>query len=312
ERSCVVEIASNDGYLLQNFVKHEIPCLGIEPAANVAAVATEKGIPTRSFFFGRESAQRLKAEGRGANLLIGNNVFAHVPDINDFVAGMKVLLVEDGVITLEFPHLLQLIKNNQFDTIYHEHFSYLSLLAVESIFAAHGLMVFSVDQLPTHGGSLRIYGQHDGNAARPVDASVAMLRDLEKSAALDQIATYSSFKENVEVTKRALLSFLIQARADGQRVAAYGAAAKGNTLLNFCGIRQDFIDYVVDLNPHKQGLFTPGTHIPVLSPEKINETRPDFVLILPWNLKDEVASQLSQIRSWGGKFVVPIPTLQVF
>ncbi len=311
-RSFVVEIASNDGYLLQNFVKHEIPCLGIEPAANVAAVATEKGIPTRSFFFGRESAQRLKAEGRGANLLIGNNVFAHVPDINDFVAGMKVLLVEDGVITLEFPHLLQLIKNNQFDTIYHEHFSYLSLLAVESIFAAHRLMVFSVDQLPTHGGSLRIYGQHDGNAARPVDASVAMVRDLEKSAALDQIATYSSFKENVEVTKRALLSFLIQARADGQRVAAYGAAAKGNTLLNFCGIRQDFIDYVVDLNPHKQGLFTPGTHIPVLSPEKINETRPDFVLILPWNLKDEVASQLSQIRSWGGKFVVPIPTLQVF
>lgn len=310
--SFVVEIASNDGYLLQNFVAAHIPCLGIEPAANVAEVAVSKGVPTRAVFFGLETARAIRAEGREADLLLGNNVFAHVPDINDFVAGMKVLLAKTGVITLEFPHLLQLINNSQFDTIYHEHFSYLSLLAVEKIFAAHGLEVFSVDELPTHGGSLRVYGKHAGAASHPADGSVQALRDREQAARLDEIGTYPRFGEKVAAIKRDLLSFLIRAKADGQKIAAYGAAAKGNTLLNYCGIRQDFIDYVVDRNPHKQGLWTPGTHIPVLAPEKILETRPNYVIILPWNLREEVAGQLAEIRSWGGKFVVPIPSLQVF
>lgn len=310
--SFVVEVASNDGYLLQNFVQRKIPCLGIEPAENVARVAIQKGVPTRSVFFGKETALQLRAEGRAADLLLGNNVYAHVPDINDFTAGLKALLAPQGVITLEFPHLLQLIRNSQFDTIYHEHFSYLSLLAVEKIFAAHGLMVFAVEELPTHGGSLRVFGQHAGNTGRAVEPSVAAVRELEKAAGLGSLETYTNFKSQVEKIKRELLSFLIQAKAAGRTVAAYGAAAKGNTLLNFCGIRQDFVDYIVDKNPHKQGLYAPGTHIPVLSPEKINETKPDFVLILPWNLRDEVAGQLSAIRAWGGNFIVPIPSLQVF
>jgi hypothetical protein len=309
--SFVVEVASNDGYLLQNFVRHKVPCLGIEPAANVAEVAVKKGIPTRAVFFGEETARALRSEGKAADLLIGNNVFAHVPDINDFAAGMKLALAPQGIITLEFPHLLELIAHNEFDTIYHEHFSYLSMLAVEKIFTAHGLMVFAVDQLPTHGGSLRIYGQHADNSARSVEPSVAAVRKLEKAARLDEVATYTSFKSQVEKAKRELLSFIIQAKEEGKTIAAYGAAAKGNTLLNYCGIRSDFIDYVVDRNPHKQGLYTPGTHIPVYAPEKIAETKPDYVLILPWNLKDEVMSQLSAIRSWGGRFVIPIPSLQV-
>ncbi len=310
--SFVVEVASNDGYLLKNFVQRGVPCLGIEPAENVAKVAIENGIPTRSVFFGRETALKLKAEGRSADLLLGNNVYAHVPDINDFTAGLKALLAPQGVITLEFPHLLQLIRNSQFDTIYHEHFSYLSLLAVEKIFAAHGLMVFDVEELPTHGGSLRVYGQHAENAARPALPSVAALREAERSAGLARLETYTAFKGQVEKIKRDLLSFLIQAKAAGRSVAAYGAAAKGNTLLNFCGIRQDFVDYIVDKNPHKQGLAAPGTHIPVFGPEKILETKPDFVLILPWNLKEEIAGQIAEIRQWGGNFVVPIPSLQVF
>ena len=309
--SFVVEVASNDGYLLQNFVRHKVPCLGIEPAANVAEVAVKKGIPTRAVFFGEETARALRSEGKAADLLIGNNVFAHVPDINDFAAGMKLALAPQGIITLEFPHLLELIAHNEFDTIYHEHFSYLSMLAVEKIFTAHGLMVFAVDQLPTHGGSLRIYGQHADNSARSVEPSVAAVRKLEKAARLDEVATYTSFRSQVEKAKRELLSFIIQAKEEGKTIAAYGAAAKGNTLLNYCGIRSDFIDYVVDRNPHKQGLYTPGTHIPVYAPEKIAETKPDYVLILPWNLKDEVMSQLSAIRSWGGRFVIPIPSLQV-
>ena len=310
-RSFVVEIASNDGYLLQNFVRHEIPCLGIEPAGNVAEVAIQKGIPTRAVFFGRDTASKIIDEGQSADLLIGNNVFAHVPNINDFVAGMKIVLAPQGVITLEFPHLLELIKHNEFDTIYHEHFSYLSLLAVEKIFAAHGLSVFDVEQLPTHGGSIRVYGQHSENTARPVQSSLAKVRELERLNKLDQIATYTSFKAGVEAAKRALLSFMIETKESGKKIVAYGAAAKGNTLLNYCGIRQDFIEYIVDRNPHKQGLFTPGTHIPVFSPEKIVETKPDYILILPWNIRDEVTKQLSFVREWGAKFVVPIPTLQV-
>ncbi len=310
--SFVVEVASNDGYLLKNFVQRNIPCLGIEPAENVANVAIEKGVPTRSVFFGKETALHLRAEGKAADLLLGNNVYAHVPDINDFTAGMKGLLAPTGVVTLEFPHLLQLIKNSQFDTIYHEHFSYLSLLAVEKIFAAHGLKVFAAEQLPTHGGSLRVYGQHAEGQGRPVEPSLEVVRGLEREAGFGSTAAYSRFRPQVEKIKRELLSFLIEAKAARRSVAAYGAAAKGNTLLNFCGIRQDFVDYVVDKNPHKQGLFTPGTHIPVYSPEKILETKPDFVLILPWNLKEEVAAQLQEIRSWGGNFVVPIPSLQVF
>lgn len=310
--SFVVEVASNDGYLLKNFVQLKIPCLGIEPAENVARVALEQGVPTRSVFFGKETARQLRSESKAADLILGNNVYAHVPDINDFTAGLKELLVPSGVITLEFPHLLQLIKNSQFDTIYHEHFSYLSLLAVEKIFAAHGLMVFAAEELPTHGGSLRVFGQHAENSARPTEPSLAVVRAKEQAAGLGSADAYSRFRPQVEKIKRDLLSFLIEAKAAGRRVAAYGAAAKGNTLLNFCGIRQDFIDFVVDKNPHKQGLFTPGTHIPVYGLEKMLEAQPDFVLILPWNLKDEVAAQLQEIRSWGGKFVVPIPSLQVF
>jgi hypothetical protein len=309
--SFVVEIASNDGYLLQNFVRHKIPCLGIEPAANVAEVAIKKGVPTEAVFFGEETAKRLLDQGKSADLLIGNNVFAHVPNINDFVAGMKVILAPQGVITLEFPHLLELIKHNEFDTIYHEHFSYLSLIAVEKIFKAHGLEVFAVEQLTTHGGSLRVYGQHLGNSLRAVEASVAEIRELEFAAKLNQVVTYTAFSKGVEAAKRALLSFLIEAKGSGKKIVAYGAAAKGNTLLNYCGIRQDFIEYVVDRNPHKQGLFTPGTHIPVFSPEKIEQTKPDYIVILPWNLTDEVTKQLAFVRDWGAKFVVAIPTLRV-
>jgi hypothetical protein len=310
--SFVVEVASNDGYLLKNFVERKIPCLGIEPAANVAKEAIKIGVPTETVFFGEQTAKRIKAEKGAADLVAGNNVYAHVPNINDFTAGLKAIIKERGVITLEFPHLLELVLNNQFDTIYHEHFSYLSLLAVEKIFAAHGLMVFDVERLPTHGGSIRVYGQHSEKPFWPIEPSVAKIREMEAKAGLGKIDTYPKFKENVEATKRGLLSFLIEAKSAKKTVVAYGAAAKGNTLLNYCGIRSDFIDCVVDRNPHKQGLYTPGTHIPVYSPDKIIETKPDYVLILPWNLKDEVSLQLSEIRSWGGKFVVPIPSLQVF
>ena len=310
--SFVVEVASNDGYLLKNFVEREIPCLGIEPAANVAKEAIKIGVPTETVFFGEQTAKRIRAEKGAADLVAGNNVYAHVPNINDFTAGLKAIIKDRGVITLEFPHLLELVLNNQFDTIYHEHFSYLSLLAVEKIFAAHGLMVFDVERLPTHGGSIRVYGQHSEKPFWPVEPSVAKIREMEAKAGLGEIDTYPKFKENVEAIKRGLLSFLIEAKFAKKKVVAYGAAAKGNTLLNYCGIRCDLIDYVADRNPHKQGLYTPGTHIPVYSPDKITETKPDYVLILPWNLKDEVSAQLSEIRSWGGKFVVPIPTLQVF
>lgn len=310
-KSLVMEIASNDGYLLQHFVKNGIPCRGIEPAANVARVAVEKGIPTTVRFFGLQTARDVSAEHGKPDLLLGNNVLAHVPDINDFVSGMKALLAERGVITMEFPHLLRLMDENQFDTIYHEHFSYLSFCAVEKIFAHHGLRLFDVEQIPTHGGSLRIYGCHSDDSSRSNSAAVNALRDEELERGLLKVQTYQGFEEKVKETKRKLLRFLIEARESGKTVVGYGAPGKGNTLLNYCGIRTDFLDYTVDLSPHKQGRYTPGTHIPILAPEKIRETRPDFVLILPWNLKAEITSKHAYIREWGGRFVVPIPEVAV-
>jgi SAM-dependent methyltransferase len=305
----VVEIASNDGYLLQYFVEAGIPVLGVEPAANVAAVAREKGIDTMVRFFGAGTARELAA-GRKAKLLLGNNVLAHVPDLNDFVAGLKILLDEGGVITMEFPHLMRLIEGNQFDTIYHEHFSYFSLLAVQRVFAAHGLTIFDVDELPTHGGSLRIYARHAEESGQ-ADGRVAHLLTTEHEFGIDRLETYDRFAEQVRETKRALLSFLIRAKEEGKRVVGYGAPAKGNTLLNYCGVRTDFVDYTVDRSPHKQGLFLPGTRIPIHAPDRIRETKPDYVLILPWNLKDEIVAQMAGIRDWGGRFVVPIPRLEI-
>jgi len=309
--SYVVEIASNDGYLLQNFTARGIPVLGVEPAANVAEVAVQRGVPTLVRFFGAATAEELVREGRRADLIVGNNVLAHVPALNDFVAGLGILLDPEGVITLEFPHLMRLLEENQFDTIYHEHFSYLSLITVETVFAAHGLTIFDVEELPTHGGSLRIYARHAADESRPVSRNVGELKAREEAFGLTRIDTYSAFDERVKATKRALLQFLLSAKAEGKRVVGYGAAAKGNTLLNFCGIRTDFLDYVVDRSPHKQGLFLPGTHIPIFAPERIGETRPDYVLILPWNLRAEIMEQMAGIREWGGRFVVPIPEVRV-
>lgn len=311
DQSRVVEVASNDGYLLQYFVESGIPVLGVEPAANVAAVAVNKGIPTAARFFGVETATDLVREGFAADLLVGNNVLAHVPDINDFVAGMKILLKPDGVVTMEFPHLLRLMSENQFDTIYHEHFSYFSFLVAEKIFAHHGLAIFEVDELPTHGGSLRIYAVHAANSARQVTPQVEALKQREREAGLERLETYAGFAEQVRETKRQLLEFLIAAKRAGKTVAGYGAPAKGNTLLNYCGIRGDFVDYTVDRNPHKQGKFLPGTHIPIHHPDKIRETKPDYLLVLPWNIKEEVMGQMADIRQWGGKFIVPIPRVEV-
>ena len=307
--SCVLEIASNDGYLLQYFKALSIPVLGIEPAANTAAVAMARGISCRVEFFGRESAHRLLAEGYTADLLVGNNVLAHVPDINDFVAGMAMVLKPGGVLSMEFPHLLNLMTGNQFDTIYHEHYSYLSLIAVERIFAAHQLALFDVEELSTHGGSLRIFAQHAGGA-QPISARLEDLRQREAAAGLDQLATYTGFARGVESSKLALLEFLLEAKKQGQTVVAYGAAAKGNTLLNYCGIKRDLLAYAVDASPHKQGRFLPGSRIPVHSPEVLRVTRPDYVLILPWNLREEIIAQHAYIRTWGGQFVLPIPALQ--
>jgi SAM-dependent methyltransferase len=307
----VMEIASNDGYLLQHFVMKSIPVLGIEPAANVAKVAIEKGIPTTIKFFGIKTAKEIVAEHGHADLLLGNNVLAHVPDINDFVGGMKVLLRPGGIITMEFPHLFRLMAENQFDTIYHEHFSYLSFYSVEKVFAAHGLTLFDVEELPTHGGSLRIYARHAEDVTKPVSTRATELRERELRDGVNRLEIYFSFAEKVRETKRGILEFLIGAKRAGKTVVGYGAPGKGNTLLNYCGIRQDFIDYTVDRSPHKQGKFTPGTHIPIYDPDKIRETRPDYVFILPWNLKDEISSQMAYIREWGGKFVVPIPKVRV-
>jgi len=307
----VVEIASNDGYLLQHFRPHGVPVLGVEPAANVAEAAVKKGIPSVVKFFGRATARELAGERRQADLIIGNNVLAHVPDINDFVAGMKILLKAGGTVTMEFPHLLRLMEENQFDTIYHEHFSYLSFIAAEQVFARQGLTLFDVEELPTHGGSLRIYGRHADDANRPVSQRVKALKTREERYGLTSLERYRAFDAKVQATKRGLLKFLIEARGAGKRIVGYGAAAKGNTLLNYCGVRADFLDFVADRSPHKQGTFLPGTRIPVKSPDAIREAKPDYVLILPWNLREEVMKQLADVRQWGGKFVVPIPEVKV-
>ena len=309
--SQVVEIASNDGYLLQYFIAKGIPVLGIEPAANVAETAIQKGIPTRVEFFGADMARRLGAEGLQADLIVGNNVLAHVPKLNDFVRGLKLLLQPHGVITLEFPHLLCLMAENQFDTIYHEHFSYFSFSTVEQIFATHGLTLFDVEELPTHGGSLRIYAGHADDAGTTLAPRVAELKAREEAAGLTRLDSYLAYTERVKETKRKLLTFLMAAKRAGKCIVGYGAAAKGNTLLNYCGIRSDFIDYTVDRSPHKQGRFLPGTHLPIYHPDKIKETRPDYLLILPWNLVDEITEQMGYIREWGGQFVVPIPEVRV-
>jgi SAM-dependent methyltransferase len=307
----VMEIASNDGYLLRNFVERGHEVLGIEPAANVAAIAREAGVPSLARFFGTALADELRAQGKRPKLLIGNNVLAHVPDINDFVAGLSRLLADDGVLSMEFPHLLRLIESNQFDTIYHEHFSYLSLLAVARIFEHHGLRVFDVEELPTHGGSLRVLACQAG-ADRPTQTSVAALLDSERRFGLLDLETYTRFGQRIEELKLSLLEFLIQRKRAGETVVGYGAPAKGNTLLNYCGVRSDLLAYTVDKNPLKQGKLLPGTRIPIAGPEKIFETRPNYVLILPWNLQAEVAEQMAAIRNFGAKFVVPIPAVRVF
>ncbi|MTI31185.1 methyltransferase domain-containing protein [Cytophagales bacterium RKSG123] len=307
-----IEVASNDGYLLQYFHKEGIPVLGIEPAKNVAEFAQKKGIRTEMRFFGKQTAKEMSTKYGMADLLMANNVLAHVPDINDFVGGMKILLEKRGVITLEFPHLLQLIDGNQFDTIYHEHFSYLSFITVEKIFAAHGLCVYDVEELPTHGGSLRIFVKHKEDSSREIAPKVKDLKERETSRGLMDPSFYLSFGERVKETKRKLLEFLISAKKKGKTIAAYGAPGKGNTLLNYCGIKTDFIDYTVDRSPHKQGNFLPGSRIPVLSPEYIQKTKPDYVLILPWNLKNEIMKQMDFIKDWGGEFVVPIPETTVY
>jgi hypothetical protein len=306
-----MEIASNDGYLLQHFVARGIPVLGIEPAANVARAAAGKGIPTAVMFFGTETAERLVRENGRPDLLLGNNVLAHVPDLNDFVYGMKLLLAPGGVITMEFPHLARLMAENQFDTIYHEHFSYFSFVAVERVFSRHGLVLFDVEELPTHGGSLRIYARHAENPLLPVGDRVTALRQREVDDGFETLARYRGFAEQVMATKRKLLAFLIDAKERGKTIVGYGAPGKGNTLLNYCGIRTDFLDFTVDANPYKQGKYTPGTRIPILAPEAIAQARPDYVLILPWNIKEEIIAKASYIREWGGRFIVPIPEVRV-
>jgi SAM-dependent methyltransferase len=308
EQSHVVEIASNDGYLLQFFHERQIPVLGIEPAANVAKVALQKGIPTLVEFFGVQTASSL-AGASSADLLLGNNVLAHVPDLNDFVAGMKILLAGDGVITMEFPHLMRLMEENQWDTIYHEHFSYFSFLTVSRVFEAHGLRLFDVEELPTHGGSLRIYGAHAEDRGKPETDAARELRERERAAGFESLETYLGYGRRVERDKRQILSFLIDLKEQGLSIAGYGAPAKGNTLLNYCGVGRDFIDFTCDLNPHKQGHFLPGSHIPIRSPDAIREEKPDVVLILPWNLKDEIVAQLDFIREWGGRFAARTPEL---
>lgn len=310
--SLVVELASNDGYLLQYFLGRQIPVLGIEPAKNVARTAIEKGIPTVTEFFGVELARKLAREGRHADLLLGNNVLPHVPNINDFVAGMKILLKPEGVITMEFPHLVRLIEENQFDTIYHEHFSYLSFTTTDQIFRAHGLQIFDVEELATHGGSLRIYASHLGDTSKTISTNAMELREREAAWGIAKLKRYLDFTRQLEATKRGILKFLIETKDAGKSIAGYGAPGKGNTLLNYCGIRTDFLDYTVDRSTYKQGKLTPGTRIPIYSPEQIEITKPDFVFILPWNLKDEIMKQNSFIRDWGGRFVVPIPRVTVY
>jgi len=309
--SSVVELASNDGYLLQYFVRRGIPSLGIEPAANTARAAAEKGVETLVRFFGRGLAEELRAAGRQADLVIGNNVLAQVPDLNSFVAGIRVLLKHTGTATLEFPHLLRLIEGNQFDTIYHEHFSYFSLLATERILAAHRLTLFDVEELWTHGGSLRVYVRPAEDSSRPVSPRVTALREAERAAGLHRPESYARFQERVRETKRKLLTLLIDVKRQGKRIAGYGAPGKGNTLLNYCGIGPDFLDFTVDRNPYKQGRFLPGTHVPIHAPEHLAREKPDYIFILPWNLKDEIVAQLRDARTWGARFIVPIPEPEI-
>lgn len=310
-QSLVAEIASNDGYLLQYFNAKGIPVLGIEPAANVAEYAIKKGIRTEIKFFGKETGQLMAEKYGKADLLIGNNVLAHVPDINDLVGGMKLLLKNDGVITMEFPHLLRLVEGNQFDTIYHEHFSYLSFIVVQNIFDHHGLKLFDVEELTTHGGSIRIYACHSEDTSKVISQRIVEMKKRETEAGVLMMNYYNDFEANVYETKRKILEFLIKAKREKKKVVGYGAPGKGNTLLNYCGIRTDFMDFTVDRSPHKQGKFLPGTRIPILHPDKLKEAKPDYVFILPWNLKDEVIAHHSYIKEWGGKFVVPIPELAV-
>jgi len=309
--SKVIEVASNDGYLLQNFVKRGIPVLGIEPAANVARAAVEKGVPSLVRFFGVETARDLVAEGTRANLLLGNNVLPHVPNLHDFVGGLKILLAPGGAITIEFQHLMRMMQGNQFDTIYQEHFSYLTLSFVVKLFAHHGLSLFDVEEIPTHGGSLRIFARHADESSPAPSPSVAALLELEEREGMNRLEHYANYEERVKETKREILEFLIAAKRSGKSVVGYGAAGKTNTLLNYCGIRADFMDYVVDRNPYKQGKFLPGTHIPIFAPDRIAETKPDYVFIGPWNLVPEIVEQTAYIRDWGGKWIVPIPTVKV-
>jgi len=307
----VVELASNDGYLLQHFLPHGVPVLGIDPAKNVAEAAVARGVPTLVEFFGLDLARRLVDEGRRPRLVLGNNVLAQVPDLNDFVAGVKELLAEGGTATFEFPHLATLVEHLEYDTIYHEHFSYFSLFSIREIFGSQGLAVVDVEEIPTHGGSLRVYFAH-AEEGRDVGPAVAAVIDREDAAGLRDVRTYRDFTEGVEMSKRVLLELLIGARAAGRQVAGYGAPGKGNTLLNYCGIRSDLLPYTVDRNPYKQGKFTPGTQIPIHPPEAIAETRPDLILILPWNLAPEISSQLAYTSEWGAELVVPIPRAEVF
>lgn len=311
EQHSVVEVASNDGYLLQYFKKRDIPVLGIEPCGNVAQAAMDIGIPTVVEFFGEALASRLVTEGKAADLIVGNNVLAHVPDLRDFVTGLKTLLADKGLITMEFPHLARLIELNQFDTIYHEHFSYFSLLSVLNVFSRHGLRIFDVEELPTHGGSLRIYACHMEDDSKTNSEAVGNLLDREKQQGMDSLDIYRDFEQRVHRTKRELLKFLVGAREQGKTVVGYGAPAKGNTLLNYCGVRTDLLDYTVDMAPSKQGTLLPGTRIPVHHPDRILETRPDYVLILPWNIKDEIMSAMSAVTDWGGRFLIPIPDVKV-
>ena len=308
--SLVVELASNDGYLLQHFVQAGIPVLGIEPAANVAQVAIGKGIPTRTDFFGQNLAQELVASGTQADLIVGNNVLAHVPDLNDFVAGMRKLLKPDGVITLEFPHLERLMAENQFDTIYHEHFSYFSFVTIERLAEKHGLKLIDVDKLSTHGGSIRIYLAHVESQYIP-SQRVQQLLTREQQLGFRDLATYDAFADQVKRTKHRILSFLIAAKAEGKTICGYGAPGKGNTLLNYCGIGVDFLDFTVDRNPYKHGRYTPGMHIPILPVSAIDDVKPDYVFILPWNLKNEIVDQMRHIGEWGGQFIIPIPDVEI-
>lgn len=308
----VIEVASNDGYLLQYFKEKGIPVLGIEPTKNTAKVAIEKGIPTITEFFGADTAEKLVREGTVADLLLGNNVLAHVPDLNDFIKGVKIALKENGIFTFEFPHLLQLMQKNQFDTIYHEHYSYFSFTAVEQIFISHGLKLFDVEQLPTHGGSLRIFGTHNKNSQNFVGDEVARVKEKERLAGLTVLSGYSNFSKRVHKIKMDTLEFFIKSKREGKRILGYGAPAKGNTFLNYCGIRNDFLDFTVDKSPYKQNLLLPGTHIPIKHPDELMKAKPDFVFILPWNLRSEIVEELKELRSSGTKFVVAIPSLEVF